>query len=117
MEWRFFGVWMQPSGFHEDFLDIFEPWKAFLWLPPVLSWLAGMDSFTSTCTQFTSMLCDLGYDNTHEVNGLDAFYGMDMVNASTAGTTSSGESVSLGQYKSPLVYLPLVSDYEGCQQD
>ncbi|XP_059439738.1 transcription factor RAX3 [Corylus avellana] len=63
-----------------------------------------------------SELCELGYDhNPQQIDGLEEFYGMaDIVNAST-GTTSSGESTGWGDISS-LVYPPLVSDYEGCQQ-
>ena len=89
---------------------------------------AAMNSIhTSTsCTQLPNMfpglenlpseLCELGYDhNPQQIDGLEELYGMaDIVNAST-GTTSSGESTGWGDISS-LVYPPLVSDYEGCQQ-
>jgi myb proto-oncogene protein len=88
---------------------------------------AAMNSInsTTTCTQMPNLfenlpseLCELGYDhNPQQLDGLllEGFYGMaDMVNGST-GTTSSGESTSWGDISS-LVYPPLVSDYEGCQQ-
>lgn len=86
---------------------------------------AAMNSISSTCTQlpnmfpgpesFSSELCELGYHhNAQQLVGLEGFYGMDVINAS-AGTTPSGENASWGDI-SPLVYPPLVSDYEGCQQ-
>lgn len=66
-----------------------------------------------------SELCELGYDNNpnpQQLDGLEGFYGIaDMVNASTGTTSSGGESTSWGDITS-LVYPPLVSEYERCQQ-
>ncbi|XP_023895609.1 transcription factor RAX3 [Quercus suber] len=87
------------------------------------------NSVGSTCTQLTNMVqglenfpceVELGYNNPQQqLNGLEGFYGMDMVNASTAGTTTSSscESASWGDISSLVnVYPPLVSDYEGTPQ-
>ena len=86
------------------------------------------NSVGSTCTQLTNMVqglenfpceVELGYNNPQQLNGLEGIYGMDMVNASTAGTTttSSCESASWGDISSLVnVYPPLVSDYEGTPQ-
>ncbi|KAL5819863.1 hypothetical protein ACOSQ3_023822 [Xanthoceras sorbifolium] len=48
-----------------------------------------------------------------DIDGLESLYGMDMVNGSTG--TSSAESTSWEDI-SPLVYPPMVSDYEICRQ-
>ena len=86
------------------------------------------NSVGSTCTQLTNMVqglenfpceVELGYNNPQQLNGLEGIYGMDMVNSSTAGTTttSSCESASWGDISSLVnVYPPLVSDYEGTPQ-
>ncbi|KAF5454279.1 hypothetical protein F2P56_023956 [Juglans regia] len=86
-----------------------------------------VNTIDSTCTQFPNMfqrlesfpseLCELGYDNPPQLDGLEGLYEMEMVNASTGTSTStSGASACWGDINS-LVYPPLVSDhYEGCQQ-
>lgn len=67
---------------------------------------------------FPAELCELGYDqNRQQLDGLEGFYGGDMVNANSGstGTTSTstpGDSASWGDINS-LVFPPsLVSEYE-----
>ncbi|KAK9284507.1 hypothetical protein L1049_023681 [Liquidambar formosana] len=49
------------------------------------------------------------------ISGLESFCGIDMGNGSTAGTSTSAESPSWGDVSS-LVYAPMLSNYEACQQ-
>lgn len=85
---------------------------------------AAMNSSDKTCTDqmptmfrrlenFPNQLCEIGYENPHQLDhGLEGFYGMEMINASTGTASTSVESSSWGDIST------LVSDHnEGnCQQ-
>lgn len=65
---------------------------------------------------FPLELCDhhqMAYSNQQQLDGLESFYEMDMVNGSTG--TSSVESTSWEDMSS-FVYPTMVSDYETCTQ-
>ncbi|KAG2694494.1 hypothetical protein I3843_08G143200 [Carya illinoinensis] len=85
---------------------------------------AAMNSSDKTCTDqlpnmfqrlenFPNQLCEFGYENPPQLDhGLEGFYGMEMINASTVTASTSGESSSWADISS------LVSNHhEGnCQQ-
>ncbi|KAF8406166.1 hypothetical protein HHK36_008246 [Tetracentron sinense] len=97
----------------------------------MISSLASMNSLNNTCSQFPNTQYDIDrtgmhmlqginsfpvklgemvYRNPQRIDGLECFYGVDMVNGSTG--TNSAESTSWGDISS-LVYPPMVSNYEG----
>lgn len=98
----------------------------------MLSSSATMNSMDSTCSQLPNTnyggagpnmsqgldslpveLDELVYSNPQQLEGLESFYGMDMVNGSTG--PRSAESSTWGNINS-LAYPQLVSDYETCLQ-